>query len=431
MRAWIEWSILLLLLQPAAAAEIVLSKLPVSAVEFQAAAPELSRSEGMLTVALPGRRAIAIRTESGTLEPGMVGLRGWSVGSDRVNLFIAGDFIQGDIYATGGRYRLVRHAGRHYWVPVAELPEERAFVEPPPVPVQRSPERLPAAKRAPVAAPDSKGIYEIDLLVMYTQRFKPPHGNVRAEAQRYVFLANTYFANSSVPVRYRIVGIESLPLETPIQGPEELAPNPHVKEARDRLGADLVFLLEGDDCLGISSLFNGNVRTEPDEPPGDVNAERDAFSFAAMSAGCPDYVPPHELGHSMGGGHDTAFSYGINYWKGYAHGWDCGDAGLNHKYASVMHYGHFGIEARGDFFSNPDLILDGEPCGSELPVEPVWANNAHSITQAAPYVAAYRNTARAGKSDELSGGGLNLGLLLPLLAGLFARCGTMAKRRRV
>ncbi len=302
------------------------------------------------------------------------------------------------------------------------------------VPEPRMPNPAPAVR----VKPKADGTYEIDLLVLYTDEFANARvvtGGVNTEVQRLVMAANTFYANSKVPVSYRIVGVERY------AGPQDLQNYPNtldmlredagMRALRDATGADLVTLLLTTDATnylgGRAKLFNGG---EQSDPPGNVNPERDAFSVMAMGPNASgargsDWLFAHELGHKMGGGHDfAAHAPASPYWKTYAHAMSC-------PVRSIMHSGQDAVgvggvsDVMGDFFTNPALVLENSRCGlaGVDGVPGSGANNARSISEAAPYVAAYRNaksapTANTAKSAETGGlllGGLGLPALFTLL----------------
>ncbi len=305
------------------------------------------------------------------------------------------------------------------------------------VPEPRTP-NLPPAERA---EPKADGAYEIDLLVLYTDEFanaRVATGGAYAAVQQLVFAANAFYVNSKVPVFYRLVGVERY------TGPQDLQNYPNtlsllreeagVRALRDATGADLVALLLTTDATGYiggrASLFNGG---EQSDPPGNVNPERDAFSVMAMGPNAagnrgPDWLFAHELGHLMGGGHDfAAHAPSSPYWKTYAHALGCPIKGEQVYPGSIMFSGAViavgGLgNARGDFFTNPDLVLDNSGCGlagiDGVPAS--GANNARSIREAAPYVASYRNakSVPAAKSDKPDGGLLLGGLGSPSILAL-------------
>lgn len=401
--------ILLVLLLPLLAAARVpgeLASLPAGAQRLDVAVAELLRPQDALALSLPGDRRLSFRTRVTSPEAGMTGVRGRSAGSDRLMLFAADGRLFGEVHASGGHYRLAPYRGAHYWIPAAQDPRLAAPAEGWERPgVQVRVPLAPYAAPAPVADPKADGLQEIDLLVVYTPLYESRLGGkaaARAEIQRLVFVANGYHELSGIPVRYRLVGAEKYTGTSETSGlPRNLsvtAREPAVRAYRNRIGADLVIHLRtAEGCSGLVGLSRGFNNFTQTDPPESIDPDVDGFAAAAMGPGedgaqCPDWVFAHELGHNLAGGHHWVQHQGDGiYWKPYSHGWQCGVAGADTLYSSVMTYMPTGIEGRGDFFSSPELSLDGMPCGTTgAPLEAVHADNARAMREAAPYVAAYK-----------------------------------------
>lgn len=391
---------------------------------------DLIQRRATVSVELNNSRTAVFNARYEDLNYGLVGARGRSVEGDRLTVVLHGDrILSGDIYAGGGHFRLVPAEGPARWVREDASPADSAFL-----PALEAKDDVLIGGFPPVtpgkaaqAAPGIDGVYQIDLIVLYTKKYQDFFGgalNARREAQRLVFIANSYFDTSKIPVRYRLVNAE-LYLATDessvfARNLNSLVLDEGVRALRDRYFADLVVLmrtLDGSaDICGLSTGFNNLERSDP---PLNVNPERDAFAVAGGGA-CGDYVLAHELGHNLGAGHAFVINPTAFYWKVYSHGALCGNAGEGLMYTSVM-YGNPNAFAggsrlpppRGDFFSNPELTLDGIPCGVRTAVgtEVTDADNAHAIAEAAPYVAAYREPITPGdKSRSL----LLIGGLTPI-----------------
>mgnify|MGYP001620033128 CR=1 FL=1 len=320
------------------------------------------------------------------------------------------------------------------------VPQDTVTVEMPNAP-GRAPKTLVQAEGA------ADGKYEVDLLLLYTMPVIESLGGfdkALVDAQDRVATANRYFDNSLIPARYRLAGSDIFPGNGEPNVPRELPDNSSVVALRDRYGADLVSVLRSpsDTACGQAMTFNGGVLAESADNPQNVDPERDAYSVVFCLQGT---TFAHELGHNMGAGHDYMYSgqtnpatgqpipvygtvVGSGYWRTYAHGWRCGRGQLpESKHCSIMHYctspDALYENLSGDFFSNPQLVRDGEACGSDGPLESQQADNARSITEAAPFVAAYRkpvvaDAAKSGSSLLIGAlGGATL-LALMLIAGL-------------
>ena len=286
-----------------------------------------------------------------------------------------------------------------------------------------------ATSPPPVAQRNADGNYEVDLLAVYTPLYESRYGGrdgTRSEVLRLVSVANQYFENSGVAVRYRLLAAEKYTgTQESSDGPRNLrilTADPAIRAYRDRVGADLVAFLRTQDGVASVELSSGFNGEDHNDPPQDVDPDRD---FTAVIFSGPDgagrrdgdWVFAHELGHNLGGGHNyKAHNQDGFYWKPYAHGTECGLLAPGQKLVSIMSYGdlhasgnlfgvavgdvRFGtstvtdtIEVRGDFFSSPNVQRNGMTCGSDNPGDPEskLADNARVINEAAPYVAAYRD----------------------------------------
>jgi hypothetical protein len=290
---------------------------------------------------------------------------------------------------------------------------------------------------APRAGPDAEGNFVIDVLVLVTPlaEARLPGGG-RPLADQLIASANQYFVNSLMTVRYRLVGFARSTATSEskdyLQNQADIAADAGVRQIRDQVGADLVALLranEPSNICGIGGLFNGGQQTDP---PQNVDPERDAFVVVGAAPGndgraCADLEQlfAHELGHCMGGGHQY-LPTGVpvvengqvvlgSYWKPYAHATYCGLTSNGQRNNTIM-MGGIRVEGvylqggnlRSDYFSNPGLVVDGLACGSYVAgLTEAEADNARSITEAAPYVAAYRVSSVARQEGFLGGGGLS------------------------
>jgi hypothetical protein len=441
---------------PAQAAPLVAS-LPLNAVPLRVTTLQLGQPQSALKIDLPGR-SLTFATKTLSPQSGMTGVRGATPdGENRVQAFLwNGKVLSGDVYANDGRYTLVSYLGRDFWVRDADLAQMAVR--------DNSGDALPrpatissVKSSAPIAAPQPDGNYRIDLLILYTPAYQQvtqrTAAAINAEAQRLIFIANTYFENSAMPIRYRLVGVSAFNATSEQQdcyaNVEAMATDSTARSLRDSSGADMVVLFRtdggNDGTGGLGSVFNGG---EQSYPPANVDPERDAYSCiqaAPATIGGDarpldlEHVFAHELGHGLGGGHQYMGPKSVlgNYWRPYAHAWRCGgiateggplldDApGLyqtimtGNTSASVgvitIHclINSFGIQVcdvplisgtpapvvgrpKGDFFSDPAAVRGGLGCGVMLVQPPLGealqADNRRSITEAAPYVAAYRAT---------------------------------------
>lgn len=457
MRTLLLGAIALLCSSSIARAALNLDALPAANTPVLLSPSELAQPQSALKVALPGE-TLTFATQVAHPQAGMIGVRGTtSDAENRLEVFVwNGRILSADVYAADGRYQAVANMGALHWVRDADIPRTISQIHDNSLDAPRSLAPLATVgAKAQTEPTGANGNYRIDVQALYTpeyqQRIAGTTSSIQAEVQRLIFLANTYFANSEIPVEYRLVG------SALYAGVSELGDcnanirsmqtDGAVKALRDSAGADVVVLLRTSDHEGTGGIgmpFNG---ADQSDPPININSERDGFACvdAAPSSDGSDarlldveHLFAHELGHVLSGGHQYAgpkktgappFNISGNYWRPYGHAWHCGVASLGSvtpplyppsPYYTIMNsniesnggnlifdssagpqplpnvgYGPFA--PKGDFFSNPRQKLTGTACGIYVVQPPLGealqADNARSITEAAPYVAAYRPTA--------------------------------------
>lgn len=419
-------------------------------------APDLAALEarpGTVVVDLPTLGRLAFATTGKRIAPGMLAVRGVNARGERLSLFASdGQLRAGALYTRAGSYELVRVGGALEWREVRSLPAGVLDLR---FDAGAMPGRQRQARAVQAAPAKADGNHEIDVLVLYTDEYaaaRESTGGAAADIHRLVHTANVFFENSGVPVRYRLVGIERY---TGAQDRENypnnlalLPADPQVRELRDRYGADLVSLLLTTDTTnflgGRAMLFNAGVQSDP---PADSDPELDAFSVLAMGPNAqglitPDWVFAHELGHNMGGGHNTSAHPTLlgPYWKPYAHATNCLTE-LNNFYRTIMHAGYdIGLptgsinvtDQYGDFFSRANTDPAERLCVtlSPAPALETEADNARSITEAAPYVAGYRNSAGGARGAVSETASTTRGGALPVVLAVLGLLG-VARRPAV
>lgn len=280
-----------------------------------------------------------------------------------------------------------------------------------------------AAAAAPVQrAADAANT--IDLLLGYTPGFASLHGGASQAQTRLnhiVTVGNQTFANSALDMEIRLVhtmqvnyadtGSNETTLEqltgsngsSSVSIPASLRP---LRDARETHGADLVSLVrrfrdaDHEGC-GIAWLIGGA------QTPIVQGHEMFGYSVISDSNGmqapdnghyCRDETLVHELGHNLGSQHDDEAA------RGGDGNLDPGDYGRypfsfglktnsgNGNFYTVMAYGDAGQSA-WRVFSNPQITFcGGRACGVAN-----QSDNARSLRQTAPLIAAFRASIGGGR----------------------------------
>ena len=207
----------------------------------------------------------------------------------------------------------------------------------------------------------------IDVLALYSQGFPALYdGDPTTRIRHLVTAVNEMFANSSVHLRLRIVGmVEARVDETlyrsdthrEIQGREV-----------ERYGADLVAWfqppLPDPNACGYARWTSG----EADRPRGHFDAAREDGNYAMIFGNCTARALASQLGRVMGLG--VSFSrQSVGQWR-----WSRGYA-IEDDFGTIMTFGlDIGEGTRLDVFSNPRQQCIGQqqvskPCGVERTAE--------------------------------------------------------------
>jgi len=241
----------------------------------------------------------------------------------------------------------------------------------------------------------------IDILVLFTAKaqsdFKGEHdsdlqaaANLRAAVDRAIVITNNTFANSTLPESAHIAGVEKVGFVETDHSDADLDrlsgvdTNPHVEpyaELRAKYRADIVMLIRsGGDMDGISYELSS---VDPDDVESNRNAGYGAIKDTCIAQGF--YCFTHELGHTLGAGHNIEADQGHLYDD--SRGWSFPDEDGN-WYGTMMDYKH--AENRIFYFSNPDVMYKAK---SDSPGVRTGvadkANNARAIRSGGPYVSQY------------------------------------------
>jgi uncharacterized delta-60 repeat protein len=232
----------------------------------------------------------------------------------------------------------------------------------------------------------------IDALFIYTPAALAAEGSeaeINARIDLGIAQANYRYTNSHINVRINPVfrGLvnytESGSMVTDWGTLEGFGPRGTLSRAvslRNDYKADIVYLITESDNFGWSGISY--------IPEAGGDAEHAYGVVLRRDVGSP-VVLGHEIGHLLGAHHDRDHAYDVNGSLGhgafpYSYGYRFNVDDLT--YITPMAY-QPGLYI--PIFSNPDILFGGIPAG--IPEgEPGQANNAWTMNQLAPYVAAYR-----------------------------------------
>ena len=189
---------------------------------------------------------------------------------------------------------------------------------------------------------------------------------------------NQAFRNSNINARFRLVKAQSINYEglDSRVAISVVADQSGVFEGIDAVrqdaGADLLVLYieddPGDDSCGIGDLAGVDLN-------GDMAFTRRSQIVSVVAAGCRSHTLTHEFGHNLGLGHDAREESN----KG-AFGWSRGH-GVDGSFVTTMAYqsgySYFGPDIQ--YFSNPDISCQGQPCGVDRSDLSLGADAALSI----------------------------------------------------
>ncbi len=304
-----------------------------------------------------------------------------------VVLVASGDRVTGHVVRNGQSYSIRPLADGTQAldrIDVTQLPDELPPIEPP----RKAPTRHVATGEGPIfpAATASDGIDAIRLLALYTPGAGDALVDPGSAIQLAVTLTNLALANSLVSTPIELAGIYEMDFGTTdlwmgsqliqlAKTDDGIADEVHV--LRDELEADVVMLVsDSRGACGISNLLLDLS----------IESAENAFSITHHSCMGAAYTFTHELGHTLGAGHDRqAGCVGLFRSScGYKH------EGFADLWRTVMAYPCNGVVCpRILNFSSPDVTYLGDPTG--IAGDPsIATDNAKTISIAVPTVASFR-----------------------------------------
>lgn len=280
-------------------------------------------------------------------------------------------------------------------------------------PAVAHPGGMQAAPASPRPAPASASSpATIDLMVAYTTGLVQAYGSESTTLTRIQFLvdwANQAYVSSKVYQQLRLV--HTVEVDYPDSSTAQVALNDltpgqakssaasalaQIPSLRQQYGADLVLMLSAaNDARGTGlGWLNGAGGSPLSAQWGyAVDCDIPGIGFPAAVA-CPTLDFAHELGHDMGNAHDRATSAGDGDGQiasGGAYAYSYGYKNSTEGFATIMAYADSN-ETYLQVFSNPDIsTCMNFPCGV-ADSSPDSADNAHSMNNTAPIIAAFEPT---------------------------------------
>lgn len=225
---------------------------------------------------------------------------------------------------------------------------------------------------------------DIDVIIFYTAAARAGAGGeaqIQATAQAAVDNANTAFAQSDLPHRFRLVAAQELAFTESGNASNDLSAfraNATANAARDAFLADQAGLLveNGGGGCGIGYLMTS------------VGAgfAPNAFQVTARSCAVGNLTYAHEHGHNMGMAHNPENAGNAAYPYSYGH-WYTAGATAADRFRTVMSYSNPCTNGctRRAYWSNPDISYLGTPTGIADA-----RDNARNMRNVGPVVANWR-----------------------------------------
>jgi hypothetical protein len=274
---------------------------------------------------------------------------------------------------------------------VEEVVSSDPLAESQPVPVppaESIDDGLLPAEGAPKWQPGADDGSIIDVLVVYTPASRIRYGQSGIESLIDLAVAETNqaYTNSQINTQLRLVykgevnytetplmDIDLARLQNPTDGFMD-----EVYGLRDSYKADLVTLIEENGAMS-------GIAYQMSTPSADFAPN--AFSVVASASATGYYSFGHELAHNMGAQHDrdNALVPGV---APYAYGYR-----LPTTFRTMMAYPCASPCQRVPYFSNPNVLYNGQPTGIDYQANPSQAaDNARALNEVKAIVANFRDS---------------------------------------
>ena len=323
-------------------------------------------------------------------------------------------------------------------VNAATRPQRPDFVVPPNTKGPGATGAGPHLAAAPATAAAGATTSTVDLVIGYTQGFAAANGGNSGAVTRLNYLvdvANAAYVNSGIPATARLVATVPVTYTDTTANEDalekltgynsttntQMSPDPAfsaLRAARDQYGADLVSLArdfndpENGGC-GIAWLIGGGQ--------SGVSTSDSFFGYSVISDGtdagtdghtyyCLDETLAHEMGHNMGAAHDVDTSNGddnvlqADEYGAYPYSFGYKTTSTTGNFYTIMAYGDSGQQIYRIFSDPRSTFCGGRACGTTT-----QADNARTLTQTIPVIAAFRATAVAGApvANDYNGDGVS------------------------